>query len=91
MTKREEAHLLRVGVKNKGCSGKSYNLEYVKEKSKYDEVVQQDGVTVLVASNALLTIIGSEMDYVEDKLSAGFVFNNPNVKESCGCGQSFTI
>ncbi|KAI8057021.1 hypothetical protein BDF22DRAFT_668976 [Syncephalis plumigaleata] len=91
MTKSEDAPLLRVGVKNKGCSGKSYNLEYVKEKNKYDEVVQQDGVTVLVASNALLTIIGSEMDYVEDKLSAGFVFNNPNVKESCGCGQSFMI
>ncbi|RKP07438.1 hypothetical protein THASP1DRAFT_2232, partial [Thamnocephalis sphaerospora] len=66
-----------------------YNLEYVTEKGKFDEVVQQDGVMVLVASNALLTIIGSEMDYVKDKLSAGFVFHNPNVKESCGCGQSF--
>jgi iron-sulfur cluster assembly protein len=76
-------------------------LDYVTEKGKFDEVVEQNGtlpsppsqslgVRVLVASNALLTIIGSEMDYVEDKLSNGFVFRNPNVTESCGCGLSFS-
>ncbi|KAJ8324565.1 Iron-sulfur assembly protein 1 [Batrachochytrium dendrobatidis] len=81
--------LLKVGTKKKGCSGQTYTLEYVTEKSKFDEVVVQDGVQVLIDSKALFSLIGSEMDYVEDKLSAQFVFNNPNVKEMCGCGQSF--
>ncbi|OAJ40513.1 hypothetical protein BDEG_24236 [Batrachochytrium dendrobatidis JEL423] len=79
----------QVGTKKKGCSGQTYTLEYVTEKSKFDEVVVQDGVQVLIDSKALFSLIGSEMDYVEDKLSAQFVFNNPNVKEMCGCGQSF--
>ncbi|KAH9246524.1 hypothetical protein BASA81_015939 [Batrachochytrium salamandrivorans] len=81
--------LLKIGTKNKGCSGQVYTLEYVTEKARFDEVIDQDGVKVLIDSKALFSLIGSEMDYVEDKLSAQFVFNNPNVKEMCGCGQSF--
>ncbi|CAG8506519.1 803_t:CDS:2 [Paraglomus brasilianum] len=77
--------LIRVAVKNKGCAGLSYDLEYTKEKGKFDEVVTQDGVTLLIDSKSLFKMIGSEMDYVEDKLSSKFVFNNPNVKEACGC------
>lgn len=83
--------LIRIGVRNKGCAGMSYHLEYVTpdQAGKFDERVRQDGVEVLVDSKALFSIIGSEMDWKEDTLSAKFVFNNPNVKESCGCGESF--
>ncbi|KAG9298863.1 hypothetical protein G9A89_015884 [Geosiphon pyriformis] len=83
--------LIRVAVKNKGCAGLSYVLEYTKDKGKFDEVVQQEDVTVLIDSKSLFKMLGSEMDYVEDKLSSKFVFNNPNAKESCGCGESFTV
>ncbi|TKY85294.1 hypothetical protein EX895_006374 [Sporisorium graminicola] len=83
--------LIRVGVRNKGCAGMSYHLEYIKpeEAGRFDERVKQDGVEVLIDSKALFSIIGSEMDWQEDRLSAKFVFNNPNVKEACGCGESF--
>ena len=69
----------------------SYHLEYVtpEQAGKFDERVKQDGVEVLIDSKALFSIIGSEMDWQEDRLSAKFVFNNPNVKEACGCGVSF--
>ncbi|KAI9253431.1 hypothetical protein BDA99DRAFT_519759 [Phascolomyces articulosus] len=82
---------LRVGVRQKGCSGNSYILEFTDAKGKFDEIVQQDGVTVLVDSKALITVLGSEMDYVEDKLSSQFVFHNPNAKGVCGCGESFAV
>lgn len=78
-------------MKNRGCSGLAYNLEYVEKPGKFDEVVVQDGVQVLIDSKALFSIIGSEMDWVEDKLSARFVFKNPNIKEQCGCGESFMV
>ncbi|KAI8928439.1 hypothetical protein BC831DRAFT_448687, partial [Entophlyctis helioformis] len=81
--------LLKISTKKKGCSGQVYTLEYVSTVSKFDETVEQDGVKVVIDSKALFSLIGSEMDYVQDKLSAQFVFNNPNVKEMCGCGQSF--
>jgi len=83
--------LIRVGVRNKGCAGMSYHLEYVEKPEKFDEVVEQDGVRVLIDSKALFSIIGSEMDWHEDRLSSKFVFNNPNIKDACGCGESFTV
>ncbi|RUS15127.1 hypothetical protein BC937DRAFT_92863 [Endogone sp. FLAS-F59071] len=86
-----DPRILRVGVKAKGCSGNSYILELAEKKGKFDEVVQQEDVTVLVDSKALLTVLGSEMDYVEGRLSSQFVFNNPNVKGVCGCGESFAL
>jgi len=76
-----EPKLIRIGVKNKGCSGSAYNLEYVDKPGKFDEQVEQDGVKVLIDSKALLKVIGSEMDWVEDKLSARFTFKNPNISE----------
>lgn len=82
--------MIRVGVRNKGCAGMAYHLEYVDKKAKFDEEVTQDGVKVLIDSKALFSIIGSEMDYVQDRLSSKFVFHNPNVKEQCGCGESFS-
>ncbi|KAF8446338.1 hypothetical protein L210DRAFT_860903 [Boletus edulis BED1] len=83
--------LIRIGVRNKGCAGLSYHLDYVDKPGKFDEVVEQDGVRVLVDSKALFSIIGSEMDWKEDALSSKFVFNNPNIKDACGCGESFTV
>ena len=73
--------LIRIGVRNKGCAGLSYHLEYVEKPGKFDEVVEQDGVKVLIDSKALFSIIGSEMDWVEDKLNQRFVFRNPNISE----------
>jgi len=69
----------------------SYHLEYVDKPGKFDEKVEQDGVTVLIDSKALFSIIGSEMDWVEDRLSSKFAFKNPNVKDACGCGESFNV
>lgn len=86
-----EPKLIRVGVKNKGCSGLAYHLEYVEKPGAFDEVVEQDGVKVLIDSKALFSIIGSEMDWHEDKLSRRFIFRNPNIKEQCGCGESFMV
>ncbi|KAM5542281.1 hypothetical protein V8D89_004154 [Ganoderma adspersum] len=83
--------MIRIGVRNKGCAGLSYHLEYVEKPSKFDEVVEQDGVKVVIDSKALFSIIGSEMDWKEDGLSAKFAFKNPNIKDACGCGESFTV
>ena len=71
--------LIKVGVKQKGCSGLAYNLEYVEKAGVLDEEVVQDGVKVLIDNRALFSIIGSEMDWVEDKLHQKFVFRNPNI------------
>jgi len=86
-----EPKLIRVGVKNRGCSGLAYNLEYVDKAGAFDETVEQDGVRVLIDSKALFSIIGSEMDWIEDKLNQRFIFKNPNITEQCGCGESFSI
>ena len=77
-----EPKLIRVGVKNRGCSGLAYSLEYVEKPGKFDEIVEQDGVRVLIDSKALFSIIGSEMDWQEDKLNQRFVFKNPNISKS---------
>lgn len=74
--------LIRVGVRNRGCSGLAYHLEYVDKPGAFDEAVEQDGVKVLIDSKALFSIIGSEMDWVEDKLNQRFVFRNPNISTS---------
>ena len=66
--------LIRIGVRNKGCAGMSYHLDYVEKPGRFDEVVEQDGVKVLIDSKALFSIVGSEMDWLEDKISAKFVF-----------------
>jgi iron-sulfur cluster assembly protein len=82
---------IRIGVRTKGCSGMSYTLEFADEKGPFDEILEDKGVTILIDPKATMFIIGTEMDYVEDKLESGFVFSNPNEKGRCGCGESFHV
>jgi len=82
---------VRVGVKNGGCAGMAYTMEYAERIEAADEVVEDKGVRVLIDPKAVLFLIGTEMDYKADKLSAQFVFNNPNQTSACGCGESVQL
>lgn len=82
---------LKVGVKNGGCAGMSYTMEWASEAGKFDEVIEQDGARVLIDSKAVLFLLGTQMDYRTDKFSSNFVFNNPNETSACGCGESVAI
>jgi iron-sulfur cluster assembly protein len=82
---------LRVGVKNGGCAGMEYTMEYVEAIAPTDEVVEDKGVKILIDPKAVLFLLGTEMDYKVEKLSAQFVFNNPNQTSACGCGESVLL
>jgi iron-sulfur cluster assembly protein len=82
---------LRVGVKNGGCAGQEYVLEYAASADPLDEVVEDKGVTILIEPKAVLFLIGSQIDYETTTLSSKFVFHNPNETDACGCGESVTI
>ncbi|MBK5957228.1 FeS assembly scaffold SufA [Rhodoplanes elegans] len=82
---------VRIGVKNGGCAGMSYTMEYASAVAPTDEVIEDKGVRVLVDPKAVLFLLGTEMDFKTEKLSAGFVFTNPNQVSACGCGESVQI
>ena len=82
---------VRVGVKNGGCAGMSYTMDFAEEINKFDEVVDDKGVKIVVDPKAVMFLLGTEMDYRTEKLSSGFVFNNPNQTSACGCGESVAI
>ncbi|HRD27922.1 MAG TPA: iron-sulfur cluster assembly accessory protein [Caulobacter sp.] len=82
---------LRVGVKNGGCAGSEYIIEYAEKADPLDEVVEDHGVTILIEPKAVLFLIGAEIDYEISRLSSKFVFRNPNETDACGCGESVTI
>jgi len=82
---------VRVGVKNGGCAGMAYTMEYAEHVNPLDEVIEEKGVRILIDPKAVLFLLGTEMDYKVDKLSAQFVFNNPNQTSACGCGESVQI
>ena len=82
---------VRVGVKNGGCAGMSYTMEYAESISPLDEVVEDKGVTVLIDPKAVLFLLGTEMDFQTTKMASQFVFNNPNQTSACGCGESVAI
>jgi iron-sulfur cluster assembly protein len=92
MAKAEQPYAgLRVGVKNGGCAGQEYVLDYAAAADPLDEVVEDKGVTILIEPKAVLFLIGTEIDYEVSRLSAKFVFRNPNETDACGCGESVTI
>ena len=82
---------VRVGVKSGGCAGMSYMMEYAKEAKKNEEIIEDKGVKVFIDANAVMYLLGTEMDYKTDKFSSQFVFKNPNETERCGCGESFKV
>ncbi|WP_264213167.1 HesB/IscA family protein [Leisingera thetidis] len=82
---------LRIGVKKGGCAGMEYTMEYVEDPSPNDEVVEQDGARILIAPMAQMFLFGTEIDYEVTLLESGFKFNNPNVAEACGCGESISF
>jgi iron-sulfur cluster assembly protein len=82
---------LRVGVKKGGCAGMEYTMDYAAEAQPGDEVIEDKGVKVLIDPKAVLFLLGTEMDYVTEKMASRFVFNNPNQTSACGCGESIEI
>ncbi len=82
---------LRIGIKKGGCAGMEYTLEYAKERAPHDELVEDKGVRILIDPSAMLFLLGTEMDYRSDRMSSGFVFNNPNQTSACGCGESVAL
>jgi len=81
---------LRIGIKAKGCSGMAYFMEYAKSTESDDEVVEKNGIKVIVDPSSMMYLLGTTIDYVSNDIEEGFVFNNPNEKSRCGCGESFS-
>lgn len=86
-----ELEAVRIGVKNGGCAGMEYTMEYAAERQPHDEVVEDKGVTILIDPSALMFLLGTEMDYQVGRMRSGFVFNNPNQTSACGCGESVML
>ena len=82
---------LRVGIKTAGCSGLQYQVEFASEQKQFEDKIEDKGVTIFIDPAAVMFIIGSEMDWAEDKFASSFTFKNPNETARCGCGESFTV
>ena len=87
----EESIGVKLSTPKRGCSGLAYSVDYVSEAKPFDERIDTPGGTLFVDGGSILYLIGSTMDWVEDDFTAGFVFQNPNAKGACGCGESFTV
>jgi len=82
---------IKISVRTKGCSGLSYAVEYADSIEKFDEVIDRGDFKIVIDPKAVMFLLGTEMDYVEEKLKSGFTFRNPNEKGRCGCGESFHV
>ena len=82
---------VKLGVKNGGCAGMAYTMDYINEVSQNDEVIKIEDITLVIDPKAILFLLGTEMDYEESTLNSGFIFNNPNQTDACGCGESVTL
>jgi iron-sulfur cluster assembly protein len=83
--------LVRIGVKKGGCAGMEYTMDYADAKAPHDELIEDKGVKLLIDPTAIMFLLGTEMDYKTDRMSSGFVFNNPNQTSACGCGESVSL
>jgi iron-sulfur cluster assembly protein len=83
--------LVRIGVKKGGCAGMEYTMDYAEAAAPHDELIEDKGVRVLIEPTAVMFLLGTEMDYKSDRMSSGFVFNNPNQTSACGCGESVSL
>jgi len=91
LTSRGKGIGLRLGVKTSGCSGMAYVMEFADQIDEQDQIFESQGIKILVDPKSLLYIDGTELDFVRDGLNEGFQFNNPNIKDECGCGESFNV
>lgn len=92
MNAADEAYIgVKIGVKNGGCAGMEYTMDYATEVGPLDEMVEENGIKILIDPKAILFLLGTQIDFVTEKLSQRFVFNNPNQTDACGCGESVTI
>ena len=87
----EDVRAIKLGVKNGGCAGMAYTMDYVEEISDSEEVIKMEDINIIIDNSAILFLLGTELDYEETKLNSGFVFNNPNQTDACGCGESVTL
>ena len=88
---KSQAGFLRIGLKKGGCAGMEYTMSWVDAPDKFDDLVEDNGAKVLVEPTAVMYLLGTNMDYQQDKLTSGFVFHNPNQKSACGCGESVEL
>jgi iron-sulfur cluster assembly protein len=91
MAARPDVIGIRIGVKNGGCAGMEYTMSWAETQDRFDEVIEERGFKILIDPKAILFLLGTEMDYKVDRLSSQFVFNNPNQKSACGCGESVSL
>ena len=91
LIREEDVKAIKLGVKNGGCAGMAYTMDYVEEISDSEEVIKMEDINIIIDNSAILFLLGTELDYEETKLNSGFVFNNPNQTDACGCGESVTL